>query len=275
MSEVLANEKSNLSSMRQLMLRSSGEPESGRSSSPGMDLDMIYESPSRQKVLIVDDDLDTQQLLKEILRIAGYDVMGAGNASEAVRKVMDIPPDIILLDLMMPDTDGWQTYQYLRELTNAPVIIVSAKANKEDVVQGLQIGVDDYVTKPFFNDEVIARVKAVLRRAKATEQKTTLIFPHISLMVNLETQEVTIRNLPVHLTSKEFAILSVLARNAPKNVPYEVLSKELWGEDSPQVRKRLKYLIYLLRRKLEKDPANPVLVINNEAIGYRLQTNIS
>jgi DNA-binding response OmpR family regulator len=183
-------------------------------------------------------------------------------------------PDIILLDLMMPETDGWQTYQYLREITNAPVIIVSARANKEDVVLGLQIGVDDYVTKPFFNDEVVARVRAVLRRARPSEHRSNLVFPHISLTINLETQEVSIRSQSVHLTSKEFAVLSTLAKNAPKNVPYEALSKEIWGEDSPQARKRLKYLIYLLRRKLENDPANPGLIINNEAIGYKLQTNL-
>ena len=204
--------------------------------------------------------------------MAGFDVIGASNASEALKKCADIPPDIILLDLMMPEMDGWQTFEYLREMTAAPVIIVSAKGSKEDIVQGLQVGVDDYVTKPFFNAEVIARVKAVLRRSKAPEHKTTLVFPSIPLIINLETMEVSIRNRPVHLTIKEFAVLAVLAKHAPKTVHYETLANEVWGEDSPLARKRLKYLIYLLRRKLEKDPANPALILNNEAYGYKLQT---
>jgi DNA-binding response OmpR family regulator len=241
---------------------------------PGLDLDAIYQGPARQRILIVDDDLDTLFLLKEIMRNAGFDVIGASSANEALKKCADIPPDIILLDLMMPDTDGWQTFAYLREMTAAPVIIVSAKSTKDDIVQGLQVGVDDYVTKPFFNAEVVARVNAVLRRARTPEHKTTLVFPGIPLVVNLETMEVSIRNRLIHLTIKEFAVLSVLAKQAPKTVHYETLAKEVWGEDTPLARKRLKYLIYLLRRKLEKDPANPLIIVNNEAYGYKLQTNL-
>lgn len=238
----------------------------------GMDLDLIYDMPDRQKVLIIDDDIDTVQLLKEILRASGFDVIGANSCDEALRKCADMPPHIILLDLMMPDKDGWETFKYLREITTAPVIVVSAKDAKEEVVRGLQIGVDDYMTKPFFNAEVVARVKTVLRRARTPEVTSKMVFPDIDLVINLESQEVYIHGKPIHLTTREFAILAILAKQAPRNVNYETIAREVWGEDSPNARKRIKYLVYLLRHKLEKDPTNPVMILNNEAFGYKLQT---
>ncbi len=238
----------------------------------GVDLDMIYGIPNRQRVLIIDDDPDMVLLLKEILRGAGFDVVGALGCNEALKKCSDLSPHVILLDLMMPDIDGWQTYRYIREMTNAPVIVVSAKNTKDDIVMGLQGGVDDYVTKPFYNAEVIARVNTVLRRVKTSEVTTRFVFPDPDLVLNLDNQEVTIRNQSVHLTAREFAILAILAKQAPKNVSYETIAREVWGEDTPNTRKRIKYLIYLLRRKLEKDPGNPSLIINNEAFGYKLNT---
>ncbi|MCL4561085.1 MAG: response regulator transcription factor [Chloroflexi bacterium] len=238
----------------------------------GIDLDLIYGMPTRQRVLIVDDDPDTVELLKEVLRMGGFDVIGALGCGEALKKCTTLAPNLILLDLMMPDIDGWQTFRYLREMTEAPVIIVSAKDRKEDVVKGLQIGVDDYVTKPFFNAEVIARVNTVLRRVKTATTTNQYVFPDAELVINLENQEVAIRNKPVHMTVREFSVLAVLAKQAPRNVSYETIANEVWGEDSENTRKRIKYLIYLLRRKLEKDPSHPTLILNNEAFGYKLNT---
>ncbi len=243
-------------------------------SSTGVDLDLLYGAPERQRVLIIDDEPDTVFLLKEILRSAGFDVIGALGFNEALKKVADLPPDIILLDLMMPDIDGWETYKYLRQMTKAPVIIVSAKASKDDVVDGLQRGVDDYVTKPFYNAEVVARVRAVLRRSDTSEQIRRLFFPEIQLVINLDTKQVSVQNRMIHLTSREFAILVILAKHAPGIVNYETIAKEVWGEDTANARKRIKYLIYLLRRKLEENPDRPRLIMNIEGVGYQLQTEI-
>jgi DNA-binding response OmpR family regulator len=255
-----------------------GSREGGQATSPqsttGVDLDLLYGAPERQRVLIIDDEPDTVFLLKEILRGAGFDVIGAMNFNEALKKVADIPPDIILLDLMMPEVDGWETYKYLRQMTKVPVIVVSAKASKEEVVDGLQRGVDDYVTKPFYNAEVVARVRAVLRRADTGEQVRRLFFPAVQLVINLDTKQVSIQNRMIHLTSREFSILVILARHAPSIVNYETIAKEVWGEDTPNARKRIKYLIYLLRRKLEDDPDHPRLILNIEGVGYQLQTEV-
>jgi DNA-binding response OmpR family regulator len=239
----------------------------------GLDLDAIYNRQGCQRILIIDDDPDTIMLLKEILRVEGFDVYGARSCDEALSKAGEFPPQLILLDLMMPDHDGWETFGYLRELTNAPVIVVSAKDAKAEIVKGLQFGVEDYIVKPFFNAEVVARVRNILRRSRLTESQHRLVFPDVNLMIDTEAQEVRLNGVGMHITPREFAVLSVLARHAPRNTSSETIAEEVWGQDSPLARKRIKYLIYLLRKKLEKNPAAPTLIINNEAYGYQLQTS--
>ena len=120
---------------------------------------------------------DTIMLLKNILRMAGFDVLSAMDGQEALRKYKDLSPDIVLLDLMMPDMDGWETLRYLREMSDVPVIIISAISAKDDIVRALKTGVDDYLTKPFFNAEVVARIQAVMRRAGKAHPITRLVFP--------------------------------------------------------------------------------------------------
>lgn len=241
-------------------------------SEKGIDLDSLYGRPKRSRILIVDDDPDTIQLLKEILRSEGFDVYGATHRDEALRKIAEIPPNLILLDLMMPDYDGWNTYDQMRKITNAPVIVISAKDAKDEIVHGLQIGVDDYLTKPFFNAEVVARIRTVLRRSSTTESTDRLVFPEIDMVVDRANQEVFFHDKQIHLSRREFAILACLAGHAPRSVNNEVIAREVWGEDSPEARKRIKYLIYLLRKKIETRPSEPVFILNNEAYGYRLQT---
>jgi len=179
-----------------------------------------------------------------------------------------------VLDLMMPDMDGWETFQYLRQMMDVPVIVVSALGNKEDVVKALHLGVDDYVTKPFFNAELVERSRAVLRRAGLRHPVNRLVFPKISLTVDMNTQEVTFKEQKIYLTNKEFAILSILARNSPDLVSYHKIAQAIWGEDSLKTRQRMKYLVYLLRRKFEAvDPRSP-LILNVGRLGYKLQVEI-
>jgi len=237
----------------------------------GLDLDQI-DAVNRRRVLVVEDELDTIFLLKQILRIAGFNVVSASSGNEALKKVVDYQPDIVLLDLMMPEMDGWQTFEYLRQMTEVPVIIVSALGTKEDVVTGLKQGVDDYISKPFYNKEVVERVKAVLRRTQSPQEISRLVFPQIDLAVDLMTQEVILMDKTIRLTPKEFSVLSILAKHAPAIVSYETISDAVWGEDSPDVRKRTKYLIYLLRRKFEKVAPESNLILNVDRIGYKLQT---
>ncbi len=242
-----------------------------RQKSLGMDLDELS-SVDHQRILIVDDEPDTIILLKGILRSAGYDVMSAYSGNEAIKKCKAANPDLVLLDLMMPEMDGWETMGFIRDMADIPIIIISAVSAKEDVVRALQIGVDDYLTKPYFSAEVIARIKAVLRRASKPPEITRFVFPKVRLMIDLSTQAVEFIGKEVHLTPKEFAVLAVLARQAPSIVGYHEISTAVWGEDSDEAHKRTKYLIYLLRRKfLAVDPACKI-ILNIDRLGYKLQT---
>jgi DNA-binding response OmpR family regulator len=237
----------------------------------GVDLDEVYAS-ERHSVLVVEDEPDTVFLLKHILRSAGFNVMGAMSGAEALRKVAEAKPDLVMLDLMMPDMDGWETYRYLRQMSDVPVIVISAVGNKDDVVKALRMGVDDYVTKPFFNAEVIARAQAVLRRYGKAEEVSRLVFPDVDLVIDFQTQKVTLREQSVQLTNKEFAVLAVLARNAPEVVNYQTIAQQVWGMDTPDVRKRIKYLVYIIRRKFQSLDPERELISNVDRLGYRMNT---
>jgi len=239
--------------------------------SVGVDLDEVYTS-ERRRILIVEDDIDTTMLLKHILRQAGFDVFSAENGKEALKKYVQTPPDLVLLDLMMPEMDGWEVLSHLRSSSNTPVMVISALSNKETIVNMLEQGVDDYLTKPFFIDEVVARINAVLRRAKRVHDSSRLTFPKVELTIDLKTKEVTYRGQNVQLTSREFSVLAVLAKNAPALVRYETISQSVWGKDSQKTRQRIKYLVYLLRRKFDRIYPEFELLTNVGRQGYKLQT---
>ncbi len=240
--------------------------------SMGIDLDELDIS-QRKRVLVVEDELDTVFLLKQILRIAGFNVLSATTGREALLKAAEQEPDLVLLDLMMPEMDGWEILDHLRQMIEkVPVIIVSAKSSKDDVVKGLAAGADDYISKPFHNAELSERVKAVLRRANKPRELSRLVFPDIEMDLDLNMQEVTIKGESMRLTPKEFDILSLLAKHSPAIVSYESIADNVWGEDSPEIRRRIKYLIYLLRRKFENIKADPDLILNIDRLGYKLQT---
>lgn len=237
---------------------------------PGLDLDAVQELGDQRVVLVVEDDPDTLNLLKLTLRRAGMNVVGAMDGKQAIRKWMETNPNIVLLDLMMPEMDGWETLSQLRAITDAPIIILSALSQKEMVVRGLKEGADDYVSKPFMGDEVVARVEAAIRRSGPKEPVSKLVFPEKDLVMDLETHQVTFRNAVIDLTPREFAVLEILAKQHPKPVSYEMLAKEVWGEDNEKIRERIKWIVYLLRQKIEKDPSRPELILNKTRFGYQL-----
>ena len=231
-------------------------------------MDNNYESAT---VLIIDDMPENLDLLSDVLS-DHYRIRAANSGSRGLKIAMQSPPDIILLDVMMPEMDGFETLHYVRKISSVPVIIVSALATKDNVVRALNSGVDDYITKPFFNEEVVARIRAVLRRSNEPQEVSRLVFPQVDLVVDLKTQEVTIKDAKIQLTSKEFSVLSVLAKHAPAIVSYSVMAQAMWGADIPEARKRTKYLIYLLRRKLEEAAPDTDLILNVGRLGYKLQT---
>ncbi len=241
------------------------------SEQPGVDLDNLIAS-NQSRVLVVDDEPDTIMLLKHLLIAHGFNVSGATSGLECLKKFEEISPDVILLDIMMPEMDGMETLRELRKISNVPVIIVSAMGQKSQIVSALESGVDDYVTKPFNNAEVIARINAVLRRVAPKVERDIVSLPKVGLEVNLSTYEVIYKNRHMELTGKMFEVFSLLAKNAPKVVTYEVISNAVWGENSVAVRNRLKYLVYLLRQEFQSVDPSLNLIENIDRLGYKLVT---
>jgi len=241
----------------------------------GLDLDLIQDQSSRQRVLVVDDDKETVTLMKVIMSRAGFNVAGALSGSEALEKVPEVNPHVVLLDLMMPEMDGLETFHHLKKMTQAPVIIVSAATKKEKIVESLNQGLDDYVTKPFHTREMVARVKAVMRRSQGGEQRSSRYIPSLDLLIDFETREVTFAGNRIDFTPKEFKLFALLAERAPKLVTYRQIAEHIWGEYSDEVKNRIKYLIHLIRHKLELDHHEcPQLISNRVGVGYSLEVEM-
>jgi DNA-binding response OmpR family regulator len=238
----------------------------------GVDLDSLTQI-ERKTVMVVDDEPDTITLLKQIFINNGFNVSGALSGKEALRKLNDVNPSLIILDLLMPEMDGMETLQEIHKISNIPVIILSAVDRKEDIVQALRAGTDDYITKPFNNDELIARVHSVLRRAEKSATITSLTFPEVELTIDLKTYEVVYRGKKIQLTGKMFEVLTILAKSAPKVVNYQELAETVWGENTTSVRNRLKYLVYLLRKEFLNLDSDFDIIQNIDRLGYKLVVN--
>lgn len=242
--------------------------EANNSTQAGIDLDNLGET--RKCILIVEDEADTVFLLKQILLNAGFNVRSAFSGREAIEKVTTFHPDLVLLDLMMPEMDGWETFKYIRQVMDLPIIILSALAVKEDIVKALELGVDDYITKPFFNDEVVARVRNVLRRIQGANQEDVLYISDLDMFLDLTLQVIRVGEKTIQLTSREFDLFYLLVKKSPKVVKYEEITKSIWGEDTDDARNRLKFLVYLLRKKLETVIQGQEIVLNLDRIGYKI-----
>jgi DNA-binding response OmpR family regulator len=239
----------------------------------GVDLDLVTTGHKRITAMIVDDDPDTIRMIKTILMGAGMDVIGAVSGLDAIDKCPHSQPDVVLLDLMMPEMDGYETFHHLRTITSAPIMIVTARSLKDDVVEGLQFGADDYVTKPFYPPELVARVNTVVRRTRYIAPVSSYSFPTVNLTVDVEAREIIHNEKKILLPTKEFDVFSVLVRFAPKLVSKEVIAREVWGEDNEKIQNRIKYFIHILRGKLEEDMSRPKLILSREGLGYRLNTD--
>jgi DNA-binding response OmpR family regulator len=233
-------------------------------------LDRLRQRQYRPLVLVVDDDLDSVELIKATLRKAGMNVIGASDGYMAIKKMASQKPDAILLDLMMPTIDGWETFRRVRRISKVPVIFVTALATSENVVDGLNSGVDDYVTKPFHPAELVARVKAVLRRSNASEQSKMYAFPRAELTIEPETHHVILRGSSVDLSPSEFTLLVQLAEQAPRPATYSQISSAIWPNNEEDQRDRIKYLVHQLRQKIEIDPSDPQLIQTKTSVGYLL-----
>ena len=222
-----------------------------------------------EKILVIDDEEPTAQLIGMLLERRGFDVIKAYKAEEGLRQAYRHQPDLVLLDIMMPDMDGWEVCKRLREMSDVPIVFLTARGEVRDVVKGLEMGADDYVIKPYDNDELVARVRAHLRRSPRPNMSDELVFDGGNFRVNFMNREVYVRNELKHLTPKEFNLLGVLVRNAGRVVTRTELVTQAWGEEYADAIDSLKLYIHYLRQKLEKNPTQPDYILTSRGVGYR------
>jgi two-component system, OmpR family, KDP operon response regulator KdpE len=221
----------------------------------------------KQRVLVIDDEPQFLRALSTNLRGAGYDVDTAATAADALAAAPLRPPDAVILDLLLPDGSGRDVCRELRTWTKAPIILVSAVGDDDEKIAALDAGADDYVTKPFAIGELLARLRAVLRRAGSPEQPVVDVGP---IRVDLEKSSVTVEGELVHLTPHEFKILRLLALNEGKLLTHRAILREVWGPSYGDESNYLHVYVSQLRRKLEPDPARPRFLVTEPGAGYRL-----
>lgn len=222
-----------------------------------------------EKILVIDDEEPTVQLIAMLLERRGFEVIKAYRAEEGLRKAYRHQPELVLLDIMMPDMDGWDVCKRLREMSDVPIIFLTARSDVKDVVKGLEMGADDYVFKPYDNDELVARVRAHLRRSPRPNMSEELIFNNGDFRINFMNREVWVDNDLKHLTPKEFNLLAILVRNAGRVVTRTELVTQAWGEEYGDAIDSLKLYVHYLRQKLENNAQQPEYILTSRGVGYR------
>ena len=222
-----------------------------------------------EKILVIDDDKQTVDYVSGVLKRRGFEVFEAYCAQGGLRQAYRNQPDLVLLDVILPDKDGWEMCRQLREMSDMPIIFLSARKDRGDIIRGLDIGADDYVTKPWDDDELVARIHARLRRSPRTNLSEELAFNQGDFRINFMNREVWIRKNLKHLTPKEFNLLAVLARNAGRVVTRAELVTEAWGEEYSDATDSLKLYIHYLRQKIETNPQQPEYILTSRGVGYR------
>jgi len=228
--------------------------------------------PSSEKrlVLVVDDEPRMVRFVRMNLELEGYRVSTASNGADAVEKVRKELPDLVILDIMMPEMDGYETLERIRKVSSIPVIMLTVKAEEEDKVRGLELGADDYVVKPFSPRELMSRVRAALRRAEMPSpvRKTTIVIDE-DLAADFQRREVLVRGKRVKLRPTEYRLLYHLVNNAGWVMTHEMLLSKVWGYAYRDDTQLLRLYITYLRQKIEPDPSHPKYIFNERGVGYR------
>ncbi len=224
-----------------------------------------------EKILVVDDEPRVVRLVSEVLRAIGYQVVAAVNGESALEMVALEQPDLVLLDVLLPHgPDGYEVCSRIREFSDVPVIMLTAKAQESDILRGFDVGADDYLTKPFSARELVARVGAVLRRAQRPEELRPTHLTCGDLEIDFARRTVRVRGERVSLTRTEYALLRYLALHANCVVLHEELLTAVWGSEYRDDVDYLRAYIRYLRRKLEEDPSHPRLILTCPGVGYML-----
>ncbi len=228
----------------------------------------------RDKVLVVEDERSISGLIRAILTANGYDVIVADTGAEAFSMISSHCPDLVVLDLGLPDMDGMEIIRTVRSWTSLPIIVVSARSYERDKVQALESGADDYVTKPFSPAELLARVRVAIRHTRSGLANDALsntgIFTAGELSIDYDKHQVLISGVNCHLTQNEFRIVALLGKCAGKVLTYDFIMKELWGPRSTGNNQILRVNMANIRRKIEKNPAEPQYIFTEVGVGYRM-----
>lgn len=225
---------------------------------------------SNQKILIVDDEERMARFVRLNLEQDGFQVTEAYRGNEGLEKLRTTLPDLVLLDVMMPDIDGFEVLKRIREVSNVPVIMLTAKNEEDDRIRGLELGADDYVTKPFSPRELTSRVKAVLRRIESAGSSTEgVIVVDERLKIDFNRREVFVADQLIKLRPTEYRLLYHLVNNAGWVLTYDQILSRVWGYEYQDEPHYVRLYINYLRQKLELDPANPKYILTERGIGYR------
>ena len=231
----------------------------------------------REKILVVEDEKSIANFIATILTTNGYDVMRANDGSDALSMISSHCPDLVILDLGLPDMDGLEILRQLRSWSTLPVVVVSARTHEQDKVTALDMGADDYLTKPFGTDELLARVRTAIRHTRTSSgndeiaQKGTYTVGELTIDYNKH--QVLLRGENVKLTLSEFRIVALLGKHAGKVLTYDFIIKELWGPRAGGNNQILRVNMANIRRKIEKNPAEPEYLFTEMGVGYRLAEN--
>src|SRR5512147_2535303 len=225
----------------------------------------------RRRILVVDDEERMVRFIRMNLEHDGFQVSEAFNGKQAIQRLRDVTPDLILLDVMMPDLDGFEVLETIREISTVPVIMLTAKGEEDDRIRGLELGADDYITKPFSPRELVSRVKAVLRRTEAANPaaRSELIQVDERLKIDFGRREVWINDELVKLRPTEYRLLYHLVQNAGWVMTYDQLLTKVWGYEYRDEAHYVRLYVNYLRQKIEKDPANPRYILTERGVGYR------
>jgi two-component system KDP operon response regulator KdpE len=229
-------------------------------------------SEEKELILLIEDEQQMRRFLRITLQSQGYRLVEAATGNEGLLQAASRNPDIVLLDLGLPDMDGLEVTNRLREWTQTPIIVISAREQEQDKVKALDAGADDYLTKPFNANELMARIRVAVRHSvRGRSGRSEPVFTIDNLRVDLSQRQVFLDNKEVHLTPIEYKLLMVLVRHAGKVITHRQLLTEVWGAAHVNEVQYLRVYMTQLRHKLEKDPARPRFLMNEPGIGYRLK----
>jgi two-component system KDP operon response regulator KdpE len=226
----------------------------------------------RSRILLVDDEIAIQRAVGPLLRSRGYEVEIAGTGADALRMAAAHPPDLIVLDLGLPDLEGTEVCRRIRATSRVPIVVLSARGAEAEKVNALDLGADDYVTKPFGPEELLARIRVALRRTTSDDDSETGLLRAGDLTIDYDRRRVLKDDAEIRLTPKEFELLSLLARNHDRVLTHRAILKAIWGANAVEQTEHLWTLVAQLRKKIEPDPANPQYIFSEPWVGYRFST---